>query len=129
MTSGIASTAKVGEEIAGTADGLEDLRTAAVVAELRAEARDVDVDRAIERQIRRALREVEQLLARQHLARALRERAQDRELVRRDVDRLRVERDRHHRRLEHEAADRDRVLGRAGLAADAPRVRADPGEQ
>src|SRR3569832_1263358 len=81
MPSGIVFSAKVGEEIAGTADGLEDLRAAAVVAELRAEARDVDVDRAIERQIRRALREVEQLLARQHLARALRERAQDRELV------------------------------------------------
>src|SRR3569832_929679 len=111
MTSGIASTAKVGEEIAGTADGLEDLRAAAVVAELRAEARDVDVDRAIERQIRRALREVEQLLA------------QDRELVCGDVDRLRVERDRHLRRIEHEAADRDRVQGRASLAADALFVR------
>src|SRR5262245_2020129 len=79
-----------GEEIAEAADRLENPWMPAVIAELRAEARDVDVDRTIEAEIGRALREIEQLLARQHLARALCEGAQDRELVGRDLDRVAV---------------------------------------
>ena len=59
----------------------------------------------------------------------LRERAQDRELVRGDVDRLAVERRPSSARDRARAADLIVVLARAGLAADAAHVRADPREQ
>jgi hypothetical protein len=69
------------ENIARATDRLDELGSLQIIAELVTEARDVDVDRAVERQLRGTLREIEQLLARQHPAGALRERARI-ELVR-----------------------------------------------
>ena len=61
--SGVASATEVREQVPCATHGLQDLRVAAVVAELGAQARDVDIDRAIEAEVGRALREIEQLLA------------------------------------------------------------------
>src|SRR3954463_1107274 len=82
----VTSRLPAGKQVADAADRLQDLRAAAVVAELRAQARHVDVDRAIEAELRGALRQIEQLLARQHATGPLRERAEDRELVRGHLD-------------------------------------------
>src|SRR5512140_1331539 len=129
LASSIASNIAPGQQVSGTPDRLQDLRVAAVVAELGAQARDMDIDRPVEAELGRPLGEIEQLLAGQDAPRALRERAQDRELVRRDLDGIAIERDRHLLRIEDEPADLHGLLRRAGLAAHAAHGRPDPGQE
>src|ERR1044071_4663148 len=68
------------QHVAGTADGLEEARVARVGFDLVPQARDNDIDRAIEGLVGGAVQELEELLAIEDATGALREREEEPEL-------------------------------------------------
>ena len=102
---------------------------ARVVAELGPEARDVDVDRPVERLLGAALHELEEALARDDLPRPLREDAQQLELVGGEGQLAPPPGGAERLGIEGELAEHDRPGGGAGLAARPAHLGLDPREE
>src|SRR5438094_768903 len=117
------------QHVADAAHGLHEPGVSGVVAELRAQVRDVDVDRAIERLISASAYELDELFARQNTARALRQGAKERELVGGEGELAIAERGAHRLGLHAQGPDLDALLVTNELAARAPDLRSNAGEE
>ena len=115
------------EDVAESPDRLDVARIGRVGLDQLAQPRHLHVDRAVEHVVVAAAGEERQLLARQRLARVLREHLDERELARREVDRRVAVDERARREVERERTERDLALGRRRTRREAFGVPAQHG--